>query len=131
MKLRHVVLFGFGKAHSSAAIAEVIRRFAELKALVPGIDDFEWGENSSPEGLDHGHSHVFLLTFADARARDAYLVHPDHAAFANWVQPFVSAVTVLDYWFQATPAALRFPSALYLPPSRRNAVASATNNMKP
>ena len=42
MKLRHPVLFGFGKAHSSAAIAEVIRRFAELKALVPGIDDFEW-----------------------------------------------------------------------------------------
>jgi hypothetical protein len=101
MKLRHVVFFGFGEAHSSAAIAEVIRRFAELKALVPGIDDFEWGENSSPEGLDHGHSHVFLLTFANARARDAYLVHPDHAAFANWVQPFVSAVTVVDYWVES------------------------------
>ena len=103
MKLRHVVLFGFGKAHSSAAIAEVIRRFAELKALVPGIDDFEWGENSSPEGLDRGHSHVFLLTFASARARDAYLVHPDHTAFSNWVQPFVSSVTVLDYWVEKTP----------------------------
>ena len=90
MKLRHVVLFGFGKAHSSTAIAEVIRRFAELKALVPGIDDFEWDENSSPEGLDHGHSHVFLLTFANAQARYAYLVHPDHAAFANRIQPFVS-----------------------------------------
>jgi hypothetical protein len=42
-------------------------------------------------------SHVFLLTFASARARDAYLVHPDHVAFAKWVQPFVSSVTVLDY----------------------------------
>ena len=48
MKLRHVVLFGFGKAQSPAATAEVIRRFADLKAQVPGIDDFEWGENSSP-----------------------------------------------------------------------------------
>ena len=103
MKLRHLVLFGFGKAHSSAAIAEVIRRFAELKALVPSIDDFEWGENSSPEGLNHGHSHVFLLTFANAQAHDAYLVHPDHAAFANCVQPFVSSVTVLDYWVEKTP----------------------------
>jgi Stress responsive A/B Barrel Domain len=64
MKLRHVVLFGFGKAQSPAAIAEVVRRFVELRALVPGIDDFEWGENSSPEGLDHGHSHVFLLPCA-------------------------------------------------------------------
>ena len=103
MKLRHVVLFGFGKAQSPAATAEVIRRFAELKALVPDIDDFEWGENSSPEGLDRGHSHAFLLTFASARARDAYLVHPDHIAFSNWVQPFVSSVTVLDYWVEKTP----------------------------
>ena len=100
MKLRHVALFGFEKAQSPAVITEVVRRFAELKALVPGIDDFEWGENSGAEGLDNGHSHVFLLTFANARARDAYLVHPDHAAFANWVQPFVSVVTVLDYWVE-------------------------------
>jgi hypothetical protein len=91
MKLRHVVLFGFENSQSPAAIAEVIRRFAELKTVVPGIDDFEWGENSSPEDLDCGHSHVFLLTFASAQARDAYLVHPDHTAFSNWVQPFVSS----------------------------------------
>jgi hypothetical protein len=101
MTLRHVVLFGFEKAQSRAAIAEVVRRFGELKALVPSVDDFEWGENSSPEGLDNGHSHVFLLTFANAQARDAYLVHRDHAAFANWVQPFVSSVTVLDYLVQS------------------------------
>ena len=100
MKLRHVVLFGFGKAQSPAAIAEVIRRFADLKALVPDIDDFEWGENASPEELDHGHSHVFLLTFASGRARDAYLEHPHHTAFSHWVEPFVSSVTVLDYWVQ-------------------------------
>jgi hypothetical protein len=99
----HHLLFGFGKAHSSAAIAEVIRRFAELKALVPGIDDFEWGENSSAEGLNHGHSHVFLLTFANAQAPDAYLVHPDHAAFANLGPAIVSSVTVLDYWIERTP----------------------------
>jgi hypothetical protein len=103
MKLRHLVLFGFEKTQSPATIAEVIRRFADLKAQVPGIDDFEWGENSSPEGLDRGHSHVFLLTFASARARDAYLAHPDHTAFSNWVQPFVSSVTVLDYWVEKTP----------------------------
>jgi hypothetical protein len=97
MTLRHVVLFGFGEDQGPAAVAEVIRRFAELKELVPGIDEFEWGENSSPEGLNHGHSHAFLLTFANAQARDAYLVNPDHVAFASWVQPFVSTVTVLDY----------------------------------
>jgi hypothetical protein len=97
MTLRHVVLFGFGKAQSRSAVAEVIRRFAKLKELVPGVEDFEWGENSSSEGLDHGHSHAFLLTFANLQARDAYLVHPDHTAFSSWVRPFVSSLTVLDY----------------------------------
>ncbi len=106
MTLRHVVLFGFGKAQSPAAVAEVVRRFAALKDLVPGIEDFEWGENSSPEGLDHGHSHAFLLTFANPQARDAYLVHPDHAAFSAWVRPFVSSVTVLDYSVKRGAAAV-------------------------
>ncbi len=97
MTLRHVVLFGFASAVNAATIDEVVRRFAKLKSLVPGIEAFEWGENSSPEGLAHGHSHAFLLTFGSAAARDAYLVHPDHVAFADWVKPFVSTVTVLDY----------------------------------
>ena len=100
MALRHVVLFGFGK-QSPAAIAEVVRRFVELKTLVPNINEMEWGENSSPEELNHGHSHVFLLTFVNASARDAYLVHPDHAAFSSWVRLFVSRVTVLDYWVES------------------------------
>jgi hypothetical protein len=81
MKLRHVVLFGFGKAQSPAATAEVIRRFVELKALVPDIDDFDWGENSSPEGLDRGHSHAFLLTFASARARRLPCASRSHSLF--------------------------------------------------
>ena len=76
MTLRHVVLFGFGKAQGPAAVAEIIRRFAELKELVPGVEDFEWGENSSPEGLDHGHSHAFLLTFANLRRGTPILCIP-------------------------------------------------------
>jgi hypothetical protein len=95
--LRHIVLFGFNSAVSAATIAEVVHRFAELKSLVPGINEYEWGENSSPEGLNQGHSHAFLLTFSNAVARDAYLVHPHHVAFADWVRPFVSTVTVVDY----------------------------------
>jgi Stress responsive A/B Barrel Domain len=98
MKLRHVVLFGFVSDASEAAIAEVVRRFAELKTLVPGMDAFEWGKNCSPEGVDRGHSHAFLLTFNSSEARDAYLVHPNHVAFSEWVRSLVSTVTVVDYW---------------------------------
>ena len=98
MKLRHVVLFGFASAASDATIAEVVRRFAELKTLVPKVDAFEWGKNCSPEGIDRGHSHAFLLTFGSSEARDAYLIHPNHVAFSDWVRSLVSNVTVVDYW---------------------------------
>jgi hypothetical protein len=42
-----------------------------------------------------GHSHDFLATFSTVQAHDLYLVHPDHAAFANWTPPFVSSVALV------------------------------------
>ena len=83
---------------SAATIVEVVCRFDELKTLVPGVDALEWGENASPERLDRGHSHAFLLTFGSANARDANHTHPNHVAFADGVGPFLSTVTVVDYW---------------------------------
>jgi len=106
MKLQHVVLFEFANAADSRAIAEVVYRFAALKTLVPGVDAFEWGENCSPEDLHRGHTHVFLLTFGSAEARDAYLIHPNHVAFADWVKPLLASVTVLDYWARSTAPAV-------------------------
>jgi hypothetical protein len=103
MKLRHIVLFGFVAGTSPGAISEVVRRFAALRTLVPNIDSFEWGENCSPENLHKGHSHAFLLTFPSAEARDAYLPHPAHQAFVEWVSPFVSSATVIDYWVAESP----------------------------
>jgi len=101
-KLRHVVMFGFRQGTTAEETAEIVGRFVGLKDLVPGIEDLEWGTNNSPEGLNQGLSHCFLLTFATEAARDAYLPHPDHAAFADWVGQWVEHVTVLDYWAQET-----------------------------
>jgi hypothetical protein len=103
MKLQHIVLIGFAGNADAQAISEAVRRFALLKTLVPDVHAFEWGENCSPEGLGNGHTHAFVLTFGSPEARDAYLIHPDHVAFAGWVKPLVASVTVFDYW--ATAAA--------------------------
>ncbi len=96
--LRHVVMFGFRETASHAEIDEIIRRLVALKDLVPGIESLEWGENNSPEGKANGLSHCFLLTFASEAARDAYLPHPDHAAFSSFARPWIDRVTVIDYW---------------------------------
>ncbi|MEL6963282.1 MAG: Dabb family protein, partial [Pseudomonadota bacterium] len=74
--LRHVVMFGFKDGTTAAEIDEIVRRFAGLKDEVPDIEAFEYGENNSPERLNDGLSHCFLLTFPSTQARDAYLPHP-------------------------------------------------------
>jgi hypothetical protein len=96
MALRHIVLFGFANETSEQTISEVARRFGDLKFLVPEVLSFEWGQNCSTEGLDKGHSHAFVLTFPSEEARDAYLPHPAHKAFVDWVGPHLSSATVID-----------------------------------
>lgn len=101
--LRHVVLLGFRAGTAAETVAAAEARFAALARQVPGVAALEWGRDASPEGLANGHSHVFTLTFAGAAARDAYLVHPDHVAFAAWLRPHVGTLTVLDYSPEVTP----------------------------
>ncbi|MGI9508808.1 MAG: Dabb family protein [Geminicoccaceae bacterium] len=101
--LRHVVMMGFKEGTTTAEIDEIIRRFGGLQHEVPDIDAFECGENNSPEGLNDGLSHCFLLTFATEAARDAYLPHPNHKAFAGWVGQWVAKVVVVDYWAGDAP----------------------------
>ena len=96
--LRHVVLFGFTPETGSQQVAQIVTAFAALPAQIPGIVDFEWGVNVSPEGIAQGHTHCFLVTFATEAERDAYLPHPAHQAFVALLQPHLAHVLVVDYW---------------------------------
>ena len=51
---------------------------AALKDRIPGMLDVQAGPNVSPEALDKGFSEGFVVTFADAAARDRYLADEDH-----------------------------------------------------
>jgi len=95
--LRHVVLFAFRDDAPEDAIRTIESAFEVLKDQIPGIVDLEWGTNESPEGLDHGFTHCFVVTFHDAPARDAYLPHPAHVAFVALLQPSLDRVLVMDY----------------------------------
>ncbi|MEZ4700585.1 MAG: Dabb family protein [Rhodothermales bacterium] len=81
--VRHVVIFKYKAGATDAQIAEITNAFRALKDKIPGITQFEHGINNSPEGLNQGFTHVYQLTFKDTAARDAYLPHPDHAAFGK------------------------------------------------
>lgn len=97
-KLRHVVLFQFKEGTAEADIQKVEAAFSALPAKIPQIQDYEWGTNNSPEGLDKGFTHCFFLTFASEEDRAIYLPHPDHKAFGEVLKPHLADVLVLDYW---------------------------------
>jgi hypothetical protein len=97
-KLQHVVSFKFKEDTSRAQIQNVEEAFAGLPKKIKAIKHYEWGTNVSPEKLDKGFTHCFILTFGTAADRDAYLVHPDHKAFGSLVGPMLADVFVIDFW---------------------------------
>jgi len=81
--VRHVVVFKYKPEATEAQIKEITDAFRNLKEEIPGIVGFEHGVNNSPEGLNQDFTHVYLLSFENEAARDAYLPHPKHAEFGK------------------------------------------------
>ncbi len=98
--LRHVVIFKFKEATSPEKVQEIIQAFTDLQQKIPQIQGFEWGLNNSPENLNKGLTHCFLLTFKNEADRETYLPHPDHQAFGTLAGPHIEDVVVVDYWTQ-------------------------------
>lgn len=96
--LRHVVMFGFKESSTPEQVQTVVDAFANLPNQIPAIADFEHGVNNSPEGLNDGLTHCFLVTFKSEADREAYLPHPAHKAFVEVLKPHMEKVVVLDYW---------------------------------
>jgi hypothetical protein len=96
--LRHIVLFAFKPSATRADIAKIEAAFAALPSQIPVVRGFEWGTNVSPENLANGFTHGFVVTFADAAGRDAYLPHPAHKAFVAMAGPFIDKALVLDFF---------------------------------
>jgi hypothetical protein len=96
--LRHAVFFSFKEDAREEDIQGVVDAFRELPAKIEEIIDFRWGVNNSPEGLNDGFTHCFLLTFKDEAGRAAYLPHDAHKAFGDVLRPHMDKVFVVDYW---------------------------------
>ncbi len=97
-QLRHVVLLKFKENTSAEDITKVEKAFAALPSEISEIKGFEWGINNSPESLNKGFTHSFLLTFDSEEGRSIYLPHPSHKAFGKVLEPVLDDVLVIDYW---------------------------------
>lgn len=98
-QMRHIVIFKYKPNATQEQIDKVTQAFVALKNKIPGIIDFEHGINNSPEDKNKGFTHVYLMTFTDAAARDTYLPHPEHQKFGQLLGELdiVEDVFVVDY----------------------------------
>jgi len=96
-QIRHLVCLKFKETATADQIAEIEKCFPLLKESIEGIVSIEWGTNNSPEGLNKGFTHCFLVTFANDAARSTYLPHPKHQQFVDILKPLLEDVFVIDY----------------------------------
>jgi hypothetical protein len=71
----------------------MIRR---LETRITGIVSLAEGPSVSTEHLEDGLEYCFVITFADAAARDAYLPHPEHVSVADLLGALAARVVVYD-----------------------------------
>jgi hypothetical protein len=96
--LRHVVLFKFKDGTSPEQVEKITKAFAELPKKIDTIKAYEAGTNNSPEGLNQGFTHAFIVTFADEKGREVYLPHPAHKEFVDLLLPSLDKACVVDFW---------------------------------
>jgi hypothetical protein len=97
-QLRHVVLFTFKTTSSTKSVDSVVKAFNNLYGSVPQVKKMEWGLNMSPEHLDQGFTHCFVLTFSSENDLASYQLHPAHKAFQTILKPHMDKVFVVDYF---------------------------------
>ncbi len=97
----HMVLFKVKKGLRKAKVAQVMEKVGALREMIAGIRSYSWGPYASPEGLNSGFTHGFCMTLESAKARDAYLTHPEHekvkAAVLEILDGGVRGVIAFDY----------------------------------
>lgn len=100
--VRHIVVFKYKDGATENQIMQVTEKFRSLENAVPGIVSFEDGVNNSPEGLNKGFTHIYVVTFENAEARDKYLPHPEHKKFVELMEELdvLEDVFVIDYSIQ-------------------------------
>jgi hypothetical protein len=73
-----MVICRFKPGVGEATIRELLGSVHALQSAIPGILSVESGPYDSPEGMNQGYTHGFLVTFDTAQSRNTYLDHPAH-----------------------------------------------------
>lgn len=94
--VRHIVLFQFKDSVPNTEVDAISDAFNQLPEKIDVITSLESGTNISPENLNQGYTHAFIVSFANENDRDLYLPHPAHKAFVEMIDGKLQQVLVFD-----------------------------------
>ncbi len=63
--INHMVILKFQPQFAESDIDAVANQLGNLKEIIPAIKSFSFGKNISPEQLNKGFTHAFIMTLAD------------------------------------------------------------------
>ncbi|CTQ57255.1 MAG: Dabb family protein [Roseibium album] len=78
--IRHIVLVKFQTGVSEETIEDLFQELRRIRDQVPGILDIVSGRSESPEKIERGYMHGFVVDFENWDALERYQTHPDHKA---------------------------------------------------
>ena len=96
-KVKHIALFKFKEEISVEKIDETFDQILDVSESVDGIEDYVSGPNNSPEGLNQGCSHGFVMTFENVEKRDAFLQHAEHERLKQLMADKVDLTIIFDF----------------------------------
>ncbi|KAF8039333.1 hypothetical protein BT93_B1768 [Corymbia citriodora subsp. variegata] len=95
--VRRVLLFKFKAETAPDLVEQLIKDSSNLVSLVESLKSWHMGKDASIENLNESFTHVFELTFEDAKGIAAYMVHPAHLEFHDRICPHLEKIVVIDY----------------------------------
>jgi hypothetical protein len=80
MMIRHIVLIRFRTQVTEAQIAAMFAELEAIRTKISGVLAITSGRSESPEKIERGYMHGFVVDFDGWDALEAYQTHPDHKA---------------------------------------------------
>ncbi|MDO1583153.1 Dabb family protein [Rhizobium oryzicola] len=78
--IRHIVLIHFRSEVTEAQIAAMFEELEAIRSKISGVRAITAGRSESPEKIERGYRHGFVVDFDGWDALEAYQTHPDHKA---------------------------------------------------
>lgn len=92
--IRHIVLTKFKPETSEQTIAGIYDGLSALTETLPGAGGFTGGRSQSPEQIERGYMHGFVIDFDSWDALKNYAGHKEHQAYG--AQLVANAVGGID-----------------------------------